>query len=63
MGIYEQAKGTVEALFSDKLWMENGLLTQSGTSTYWDRSTLYAFRGAYSCGARDIATEYLDKYP
>ena len=62
MGIYEQAKGTVEALFSDKLWMENGLLTQSGTSTYWDRSTLYAFRGAYSCGARDIATEYLDKY-
>lgn len=62
MGIYDQAKGTVEALFSDKLWMENGLLTQSGTSTYWDRSTLYAFRGAYSCGARDIATEYLDKY-
>lgn len=53
MGIYDQAKGTVEALFSDKLWMENGLLTQSGTSTYWDRSTLYAFRGAYSCGARD----------
>ena len=45
MGIYDQAKGTVEALFSDKLWMENGLLTQSGTSTYWDRSTLYAFRG------------------
>ncbi|WP_285828062.1 hypothetical protein, partial [Bacteroides acidifaciens] len=55
MGIYNRAEGTVSALFSDKLWMENGLLTQSGTSTYWDRSTLYAFRGAYSCGAREIA--------
>lgn len=62
MGIYNRAEGTVSALFSDKLWMENGLLTQSGTSTYWDRSTLYAFRGAYSCGAREIATEYLEKY-
>lgn len=62
MGIYERAEGTVAALFSDKLWMENGLLTQSGTSTYWDRSTLYAFRGTYACGAREIATEYLEKY-
>ncbi|WP_285820446.1 hypothetical protein [Bacteroides acidifaciens] len=62
MGIYNRAEGTVSALFSDKLWMENGLLAQSGTSTYWDRSTLYAFRGAYSCGAREIATEYLEKY-
>lgn len=62
MGIYDRAEGTVAALFSDKLWMENGLLTQSGTSTYWDRSTLYGFRGAYASGARDIATEYLEKY-
>lgn len=62
MGIYDRAKGTVAALFSDKLWMENGLLTQSGTSTYWDRSTLYGFRGAYACGARETATEYLEKY-
>lgn len=62
MGIYNRAEGTVNALFSDKLWMENGLLTQSGTSTYWDRSTLYAFRGAYACGAREIATTYLEKY-
>lgn len=62
MGIYDRAKGTVAALFSDKLWMENGLLTQSGTSTYWDRSTLYALRGSYACGAREIATEHLIKY-
>ena len=62
MGIYDQAEGTIAALFSDKLWMENGLLTQSGTSTYWDRSTLYAFRGSYACGARDIATKYLEQY-
>lgn len=62
MGIYKRAKGTVEALYSDKLWMENGLLTQSGTTTYWDRSTLYALRGTFACGERETALKYLDSY-
>lgn len=62
MGIDERAKGTIEALFSPRLWTENGLLTQAGTSTFWDRSTLYALRGAYSIGETDRATEYLHKY-
>ena len=62
MGIHDRADGTVAALFSDRLWMDDGLLTQSGTSTYWDRSTLYALRGTYACGAREIATEHLERY-
>ena len=37
-------------------------MTQAGTSTFWDRSTLYALRGAYSIGETDRATEYLHKY-
>ena len=34
-------------LFSPRLWSENGLLTQAGSQTFWDRSTLYALRGAF----------------
>lgn len=62
MGINERAEGTVEALFSPRLWTENGLLTQAGDSTFWDRSTLYALRGVYAAGAADKATDYLQRY-
>lgn len=62
MGIYERKQGTVDALFSERLWTENGLLTQAGSSTFWDRSTLYALRGVYACGERERATKYLKFY-
>ena len=45
VGIFNRAEGTVDALFSPRLWTENGLLTQAGDHTFWDRSTLYALRG------------------
>ena len=45
MGIYTRAQGTIDALFSPRLWTDDGLLTQAGTETFWDRSTLYALRG------------------
>jgi hypothetical protein len=61
-GIYDRAAGTVEALFSPRLWTDDGLLTQEGSTTFWDRSTLYALRGIYSAGYVDKATEYLGKY-
>ncbi|MDE5674628.1 MAG: hypothetical protein K2I44_04710, partial [Muribaculaceae bacterium] len=61
-GIDERADGTIKALFSPRLWTENGLLTQAGDKTFWDRSTLYALRGVYSVGATEKATEYLKKY-
>lgn len=62
VGIDERAPGTIEALFSPRLWTDNGLLTQEGDSTFWDRSTLYALRGAYTVGATDKATQYLRQY-
>lgn len=62
VGITERAAGTIEALFSPRLWTENGLLTQAGDKTFWDRSTLYALRGVYAAGETGKATDYLHRY-
>ncbi|MBQ7181318.1 MAG: hypothetical protein IJR87_08510 [Bacteroidaceae bacterium] len=62
MGLYERAQGTIQALFSPRLWTENGMLTQAGSQTFWDRSTLYALRGVYAAGYPDRATEFLQFY-
>ena len=62
MGIDERKEGTIQALFSPRLWTENGLLTQAGSETFWDRSTLYALRGVYAAGETEKATEYLHRY-
>lgn len=62
VGIFDRKEGTINALFSPRLWIENGLLTQAGSETFWDRSTLYALRGVYACGATEKATEYLKFY-
>ena len=62
VGINERASGTIQALFSPRLWTENGLLTQAGSNTFWDRSTLYALRGVYAVGETDRATDYLHNY-
>ena len=62
VGIYDRRQGTIDALFSPRLWTENGLLTQAGSSTFWDRSTLYALRGVFACGETEKGVEYLEKY-
>lgn len=62
VGIYEKKGGTIDALFSPRLWTKDGMLTQAGTETFWDRSTLYALRGVYAAGERERATEYLQHY-
>jgi hypothetical protein len=62
VGIDERAEATINALFSPRLWTENGLLTQAGSDTFWDRSTLYALRGVYAVGETEKATEYLHRY-
>lgn len=62
VGINERAQGTIDALFSPRLWTENGLLTQAGGQTFWDRSTLYALRGVYAAGETEKATDYLHRY-
>ena len=62
VGIDERAEATINALFSPRLWTENGLLTQAGSDTFWDRSTLYALRGVYAVGETEKATDYLHRY-
>lgn len=62
MGIHDRAKGTTEALLSPALWSDEGCLTQEGSKTYWDRSTLYAFRGIIASGETDRALPYLHHY-
>lgn len=62
VGIFDRAQGTIDALFSPRLWTDDGLLTQAGTETFWDRSTLYALRGVFAAGATEKGLEYLEKY-
>ena len=62
VGIYDRKNETIEALFSPNLWTENGLLTQSGSETFWDRSTLYALRGVLASGETEKGMEYLKHY-
>lgn len=54
VGIENRAEGTIAALTSPKLLTNDGLLTQEGSDTFWDRSTLYSLRGIYIAG--DVAT-------
>ena len=62
VGIADRAQGTVDALFSSRLWTGEGLLTQEGSTTYWDRSTLYAFRGALAVGKTEQVMPRLCDY-
>lgn len=62
MGIYHRAEPTIEALFSPRLWSENGLLTEANDNTYWDRSTLYALRGVFQAQYPDRALPFLESY-
>ena len=62
MGIYDRAEETIAALLSDKLLTNNGVLTEEGSTTYWDRSTLYVLRGIYAAGYADKATDFLASY-
>jgi hypothetical protein len=62
VGIYERAAGTVDALFSDRLWTVDGLKTEEGDETFWDRATLYAFRGVFAAGYPDRAFKYFKDY-
>ena len=62
MGIYERKEGTIDALFSDRLWTADGLASIAGEKTFWDRSTLYALRGVLAAGATDTAIKFLHEY-
>lgn len=62
VGIFDRSEGTIAALFSPRLWTNDGLLTQAGTETFWDRSTLYALRGVFAAGATEKGLDYLERY-
>ena len=62
VGILDRSKGTLNALFSKDLWTDQGLLTQAGSSTFWDRSTLYGLRGAFAAGATEKGLKFLSYY-
>ena len=62
MGIYGRSKGTIAALFSPQLWTVDGLATEAGKETFWDRSTLYGLRGVLQAGATDQAMKFLKYY-
>lgn len=62
VGIFDRAKATVEALTSEYLMRSDGFLTAEGSSTIWDRSTLYALRGIFASGYTDEAIKLLLQY-
>jgi hypothetical protein len=62
MGITDRREGTVAALFSPRLWTQDGLATRAGEKTYWDRSTLYGFRGVFQGGGTVLGLRYLEDY-
>jgi hypothetical protein len=61
-GINNRKEQTIQALFSPYLWSRNGILTEAGSTVYWDRATLYAFRGLFTAGATDTSLKYFSYY-
>ena len=62
VGIFDRSETTIDALFSEQLWTSDGLATEAGQITFWDRATLYALRGVFAAGATEKAIEYLKYY-
>jgi hypothetical protein len=62
MDIFDRKEGTINALFSPRLWTEDGLASLAGNKTFWDRSTLYGLRGVFAAGETEKALRYLRYY-
>jgi hypothetical protein len=62
MGIFARKQGTIDALFSPRMWTPDGLASQSGDNVFWDRSTLYAFRSVFQAGETVKALNFLSQY-
>ena len=60
--IYDRKEGTIAALFSPRLWTEDGLASLAGNRTFWDRSTLYGLRGVFAAGETEKALRFLNYY-
>lgn len=67
VGISDRAAGTVDAMLSQYLWTEEGMLScelsdDNRDSTIWDRSTLYGFKAAFLAGQGDRIMPQLRRY-
>lgn len=62
VGIFDRAPATIDALFSPRLWTADGLATEAGQETFWDRATLYALRGVFAAGETQRALDFLTYY-
>ncbi|MFN8254481.1 MAG: hypothetical protein U0W24_02250 [Bacteroidales bacterium] len=62
VNIFDRKQGTIQALFSPELWTADGLASQSGDKTFWDRSTLYALRGVFAAGETVKGLQFLKYY-
>lgn len=62
VNIFDRRKETIDALFSPELWTPDGLASQAGDQTFWDRSTLYALRGVFAAGDTKRGLSYLKYY-
>ena len=60
--IFDRKEGTIAALFSPRLWTEDGLASLAGHQTFWDRSTLYGLRGVFAAGETEKALAFLKYY-
>ncbi|MBO5649840.1 MAG: hypothetical protein J6S76_08010, partial [Clostridia bacterium] len=62
VGLYDRAHATAEALCTEYLMKPEGFLTEEGSVTIWDRSTLYALRGIFAAGETETALDLLLRY-
>lgn len=62
MGIFDRKQGTIDALFSARMWTPDGLASQAGDKVFWDRSTLYALRSVFQAGETEKALDFLTQY-
>ena len=60
-GIYDNSKDTADALFGN-LYSDGTLKTASNRNVVWDRSLLFALRGAFKAGIRERSLEALREY-
>lgn len=62
VGMDARARGTVAALCDDRMMRPDGVLTEEGSLTIWDRSTLYTLRGIFAAGETDKACGLFERY-
>ena len=67
MGISDRGDATIDAMLSDYLWTQDGMLSceisvDNTDHTLWDRSTLYGMKGAFIQGSGDRIVDFLLSY-